>query len=325
MTTLAKKPTELGAELFVRHPNNPILTAGDWPYRVNAILNPGAALVGGETVLLARVEDRTGISHLNVARSSSGVDGWRVDPEPLLAPDAADETEVWGFEDARTVWIEELDRFAITCTAYGPAGPAVFLATTTDFASVERHGIIKRPEDKNAALLPERVDGKWILFHRPMNAFGGSRGAIFLSRSDDLVSWSLPEPVLQPRHGAWWDSLRIGIGPPLVKTEHGWLLIYHGVKETVAGCIYRVGLALLDLDEPTRVLRRLPEWVLAPTAGYEREGDVPNTVFPCGLVLDESSDSVRLYYGAADTSICLATAHLDDLVDAVMTGHTQDA
>jgi predicted GH43/DUF377 family glycosyl hydrolase len=272
MTTLDGNPTVRGAELFERHPGNPILTAGEWPYRVNAVFNPGAALVDGETVLLARVEDRTGISHLTAARSTSGVDGWRIDPEPLLAPDTADETEVWGFEDARTVWVEELDRFAITCTAYGPAGPAVFLATTTDFSSVERYGIVKRAEDKNAALLPERVDGKWILFHRPMNAFGGSRGAIFLSRSDDLVSWSLPEPVLQPRRGAWWDSLRIGLGPPLIKTEHGWLLIYHGVKETVAGCIYRVGLAMLDLADPTRVLRRHPDWVFGPTAGYEREG-----------------------------------------------------
>jgi predicted GH43/DUF377 family glycosyl hydrolase len=311
--------TSLRSELFVRHPENPILTADDWPYRVNVVFNPGAAVVDGDTVLLARVEARTGISHLTVARSANGIDGWTIDPEPLLAPTDEVETEFWGFEDARIVWLEELDRFAITCTAYGPAGPAVFLATTTDFSSVKRHGIIKRAEDKNAALLPERIDGKWILFHRPMNAFGGSRGAIFLSRSADLLSWSTGEPVLQPRHGAWWDSLRIGIGPPLVKTDNGWLLIYHGVKETVAGCIYRVGLAMLDLNEPTRVLHRHPDWVFGPAAAYEREGDIPNAVFPCGLVVDEASGDVRLYYGAADTSICLATAHLDDLVEAVMT------
>jgi predicted GH43/DUF377 family glycosyl hydrolase len=317
VTTLEEKTSGLAAELFVRHPGNPILTAEDWPYRTNAVFNPAAALVDGETALLARVEDRRGISHLTVARSSNGVDGWSIASEPLLAPRTGDETEIWGFEDARAVWVDELDRFAITCTAYGPAGPAVFLATTTDFCSVERHGIIKRAEDKNAALLPERVNGKWILFHRPMNAFGGSRGAIFLSRSDDLVSWSSAEPVLQPRYGAWWDSLRIGIGPPLIKTDHGWLLIYHGVKETVAGAIYRIGLAMLDLHEPTRVLHRHPEWVLGPEATYEREGDVPNAVFPCGLVVDQTTDTVRLYYGAADTSICLATTSLDQLVEAV--------
>ena len=159
-------------ELFDRHPANPILTAEDWPYPVNAVFNPAAAQLNGTTVLLARVEDLTGISHLSVARSSNGIDGWTVDPEPLLAPADGIESEQWGFEDARVVFVPELERWVITCTAYGPAGPAVFLATTEDFTSVERHGIVRQPEDKNAALLPQRVDGKWILFHRPTTGFG---------------------------------------------------------------------------------------------------------------------------------------------------------
>ena len=302
-------------ELFERHPDNPILTADDWPYAVNSVFNPGAAQVNGTTVVLARVEDLTGISHLTVARSANGVDGWSIEPEPLLASVAGAETEQWGFEDPRVVFVPELARWVITCTAYGPAGPAVFLATTEDFTSVERHGIIQHPEDKNAALLPQRIDGKWILFHRPRTEFSGE---ILLSRSADLTSWSAPEQVLQPRAGAWWDSVRIGIGPPPLRTEHGWLIVYHGVKETVSGNIYRVGLALTDLHEPARLLRRLPQWILAPLAPYEREGDVPNTVFPCGLVHDAPSDEIRLYYGAADTSICLATARLDDLLAAVL-------
>jgi len=303
-------------ELFSRHPANPILTAEDWPYPVNAVFNPGAASVDGATVLLARVEDRRGISHLSVARSPNGVDGWTIDPEPLLAPDGT-VSEQWGFEDPRVVWIDELQRWMITCTAYGPAGPAVFLAATEDFTSVERYGIIRQPEDKNAALLPDRIDGRWMLLHRPMTQFGGGHG-IALSSSDDLISWSARETVLSPREGAWWDSLRIGIGPPPLRTEHGWLLVYHGVKETVGGAIYRVGLALLDLEEPTRVVRRLPSWVLAPTAPYERTGDIPNVVFPCGLVHDEATDELRLYYGAADTSICLASARLSDVLDALL-------
>jgi predicted GH43/DUF377 family glycosyl hydrolase len=312
-------------ELFERHPNNPILTAADWPYAVNGVFNPAAAEVAGETVLLARVEDRRGISHLAVARSANGVDGWNVDPEPLLAPDDETASERWGFEDPRVVWIDELERWAITCTAYGPAGPAVFLATTQDFTTIERYGVVRQPEDKNAALLPHRIDGRWVLLHRPKTQFGGGHGEILLSRSDDLVSWSAPEQVLQPRAGAWWDSLRIGIGPPPIRTDHGWLLVYHGVKETVAGDIYRVGLALLDLDEPTRVLRRLPGWILAPLEPYERTGDVPNVVFPCGLLHDQASDRVRLYYGAADSSICLATARLADLLDALLATPAADS
>jgi predicted GH43/DUF377 family glycosyl hydrolase len=305
-------------ELFRRHPQNPLLTSEQWPYPVNAVFNPGAAVVAGETVLLARVEGLTGISHLTVARSANGVDGWSIASEPLLAPIDGVESEQWGFEDARCVWVDELDRWVITCTAYGPAGPAVYLATTEDFRSVERHGIIMHPEDKNAALLTERVGGKWILFHRPMTAYGGSRGEILLSRSTDLNGWSAPERVLQPRRGAWWDSLRIGIGPPPLKTEHGWLVIYHGVKETVSGALYRVGIALVDLQEPTRVLGRVPDWVFGPLTSYERQGDVPNTVFPCGLVHDQASGELRIYYGAADTTICLATAQFDEVLEAVL-------
>jgi predicted GH43/DUF377 family glycosyl hydrolase len=305
-------------ELFQRHSANPILTAEDWPYPVNAVFNAAAAEVDGETVLLARVEDLTGISHLTVARSANGVDGWSIDAEPLLAPTPGVVSEQWGFEDPRVVWISELDRWAITCTTYGPAGPAVYLAMTEDFRTIERHGIVMHAEDKNAALLPHRIDGRWVLFHRPTTAFGVAHSEIVLSRSADLVSWSAPEHVLQPRDGAWWDSLRIGIGPPPLLTEHGWLLLYHGVKETVSGSIYRVGLALLDLAEPTRVLRRLPNWVLAPLAPYERTGDIPNVVFPCGLVYDAASGDIRLYYGAADNSIGLATAALDDLLSAVL-------
>jgi len=305
-------------ELFTRHPANPILSPDDWPYAVNAVFNPAATTLDGETILLARVEDRRGISHLTVARSPNGADGWTIAPEPLLSPAPDVVSEQWGFEDPRTVWVEELDRFAITCTSYGPAGPAVFFATTRDFTSVERHGIIRQPDDKNASLLPHRLDGRWILFHRPRMEFGGSHGEILLSRSPDLINWSAPEGVLQPRAGAWWDATRIGIGPPPLRTDHGWLLVYHGVKETVAGEIYRAGLALLDLDDPTRVLHRLPAWVLAPLAPYERTGDVPNVVFPCGLVHDPESGDVRLYYGAADSTICLATAQLDELLAVLL-------
>jgi predicted GH43/DUF377 family glycosyl hydrolase len=307
-------------ELFHRHPGNPILTAEDWPYLANAVFNPAAARIDETTILLARVEDLRGISHLTVARSANGFDNWSVAAEPFLAPDPEIESEMWGFEDARAVWVEELNRFVITCTAYGPAGPAVYLATTEDFSSVERHGIVMSPEDKNAAILPERIDGKWILFHRPVNGYGVTHPGISLSRSSDLITWSPPEIVLEPRAGAWWDSLRVGIGPPLLKTEHGWLLIYHGVKETVAGGLYRVGAALLDLEHPSRVIGRSPGWILGPSEPYERAGDVPNAVFPCGLIHDRATDQLRLYYGAADTSICVATAVLDEVLEAVRLG-----
>src|SRR5581483_779944 len=201
-----------------RHPANPILTAAEWPDEVNVVFNPAAVQLATETILLARVEARTGISHIAVARSDDGVGDWQIDPEPLLMP-ADNDGERWGFEDARAVWVEELGTHVISCTAYGPAGPAVFLATSVDFKSVERLGIVVAPEDKNAALLPERINGEWILFHRPTSNFGQLHPGISLSRSSDLHSWSTPEVVMTPRTGAWWDALRIGIGPPLLRTK----------------------------------------------------------------------------------------------------------
>jgi predicted GH43/DUF377 family glycosyl hydrolase len=302
--------------LFIRHPDNPVLTADVWPLPVNAVFNPGACVVDGRTVLVCRVEDTRGISHLWVARSDDGETGWEIDASPLLTPDPDVEEERWGFEDARVVYADELDRWVLTCTAYGPPGPAVFLATT-DFVTVERHGLVMPPEDKNAALLPRRIGDDWVLLHRPVTVRSGPKAEIWESRSKDLLSWRAPERVMLTREGAWWDSVRIGIGPPPIETDDGWLLIYHGVRSTIAGAIYRVGLALLDLEQPSRVIHRSPDWVLAPSTSYERVGDVPNVVFPCGAVVRDRT--LRLYYGAADSSIALATADLDEVLGYIRT------
>lgn len=302
--------------LFTRHPRNPLLDASAWPRSVNAVFNPAACIVDGRTVLVCRVEDTRGISHLWAARSDDGVGGWVVDPEPLLSPQPGLEGEQWGFEDARIVHLAELDRWLLTCTAYGPPGPAVFMATT-DLQTVERIGMVMPPEDKNAALLPQRVGDDWVLLHRPVTVRSGPKAEIWLSRSRDLQAWRTPERVMAPREGAWWDSVRVGIGPPPIETEQGWLMIYHGVRATVAGAIYRVGLALLDLESPNRVLHRSPDWILAPTEPYERIGDVPNVVFPCGATVRDGV--VWMYYGAADTTVALATAELSALLDHVVT------
>ncbi|HKT02676.1 MAG TPA: hypothetical protein VJT31_24360 [Rugosimonospora sp.] len=306
-----------GPELFVRAPANPVLTPDDWPYPANSVFNPGAALVDGQTVLLCRVEDRRGISHLTVARSADGATGWKVDESPLIAADRTDRTSCWGVEDARCSRIDELDSWLISYTAYGPGGPCVALAITQDFREVEHIGIAMPPEDKNASLLSRHIDGKFVLFHRPA-AYQSGRADVWLSRSTDLRSWTAPEPVLRARPSIWWDSVRIGFGPPPLDTPHGWLCVYHGVKQMVSGPIYRAGLVLLDRDNPTRVLRRSEEWVLGPRAGYERHGDVPNTIFPTGLVHDPGTGDLRLYYGAGDTVVAMASAPLDAVLEYVL-------
>ncbi|MBN2537222.1 glycosidase [candidate division WOR-3 bacterium] len=300
-------------QLFQRHPGNPILTAAQWPHTVNAVFNPGAArMPDGSTVLLCRVEDRRGISCLWAARSDDGVAGWRIDPAPVLFPDPQNHPEeTWGVEDPRIVWLEELGRYAVTYTAYSETGPAVSLALTADFREFERVGVVMPPEDKNAALLPRRAGGRWQMLHRPHTGLGA---AIWISESPDLFHWGQHRLLLPPRRGAWWDANKIGLSTPLIETDRGWLMLYHGVRMTAAGCLYRVGLALLDSADPDRVLLRGDEWVFGPRESYERQGDVGDVVFPCGYTRGPEPDLLRIYYGAADTSIGVAAARISELL-----------
>ena len=308
---------EISSDLFSRYRGNPLLTPERWPYAVNAVFNPAATEVDGTTVLLCRVEDRRGISHITAARSRDGLSNWIVDEHPLIEPEPDAPHEAWGVEDPRITWVPEMEKWVIAFTSFGPGGPGLSMATTSDFRTAERLGMVRAPEDKNGALLPHRINGEYVLFHRPVTALT-HRADIWLSRSADLRSWSAPEPVLSARPGGWWDSARIGIGPPPIETSEGWLLIYHGVRETVAGALYRAGLALLDLEEPTRVLLRCSEWVLGARESYELVGDVPGVVFPCGVILRPGSDELRLYYGAADSCVGLATARLSDVISFVL-------
>ena len=308
---------EISGDLFTRYRGNPLLTPERWPYAVNAVFNAGATEVDDHTVLLCRVEDRRGISHLTVARSRDGISNWLVDEHPLIEPAPDAPYESWGVEDPRITWVEELERWVILFTSYGPGGPGLSMATTEDFRTAERLGMVRAPEDKNGALLPHKINGEFILFHRPVTALA-HRADIWISRSADLHSWSAPEQVMAARPGGWWDSARIGIGPPPIETSEGWLLIYHGVRQTVAGSLYRAGLALLDLEDPTKVLRRCSEWVLGAAESYELMGDVPGVVFPCGVIVKQETDELRLYYGAADSCLALATARLSDVLSYVL-------
>jgi predicted GH43/DUF377 family glycosyl hydrolase len=302
------------SQLFERHRLNPILTAADWPYPVNTVFNPGVTLLpDGTTLLLCRVEDRRGHSHLCVARSVNGLDDWQVDCRPTLLADPEHfPEELWGIEDPRITHVPELSKYAIVYTAYTRAGPGVSLALTEDFHNFERYGVIMPPEDKDAALLPRRIGGYWALIHRPVSA---PRAHMWMSYSPDLRHWGNHKLMLEARRGAWWDANKIGLSPPPIETPQGWLVIYHGVRQTAAGCIYRIGLALFDSERPEVCLKRSNEWVFAPEEAYEQRGDVDNVVFPCGTTLAPDGDTVRLYYGAADTSIALATGSLRTMLE----------
>ena len=311
MTTLQN------ATLFERSEANPILTAADVPYPANSVFNPGAARVGNETVLLVRVEDLRGISQLHVARSADGVTGWRFDPEPLLRSDVDHyPEEIWGCEDPRLTWLPEREEWVIAYTAFSRRGPLVSMATTRDFRSVNRLGAVMPPEDKDAALFPRRFGGRWAMIHRPSPLRSGAH--MWISFSPDLRHWGDHKLLLEARDGAWWDAGKIGLGPPPLETDEGWLVLYHGVHATADGPIYRAGLALLDLDHPETVLRRTDEWVLGPIAPYEMVGDVGRVVFPCGWIVDEAADRLRVYYGAADSVVGLVTARMSDVLARVL-------
>lgn len=300
--------------LFDRDPLNPILTAANWPYPINSVFNAGATLLqGGETLLLCRVEDRTGLSHFCTARSLNGRDGWQIDAKPSLLADPVNHPEeMWGIEDPRITYVPELESYVIVYTAFTRDGPGVALSITKDFIEYERYGIIMPPEDKDAALLPERINGQWALIHRPVS---GPRAHMWISFSPDLRNWGNHILMMNARKGAWWDANKIGLSPPPIKTSAGWLIIYHGVKYTCAGCIYRLGLALFDLNHPEICLKRGNEWVFAPETKYELTGDVGNVVFPCGFTIGKDGDTINIYYGAADTCIALATGSIREMLE----------
>lgn len=298
-----------GGELIKRWSENPILKAAQWPYPANSVFNAGAVRLQDtrEVLLLARVEDHRGISHLCAARSADGITNWKIDEAPTLLPDPEGHPEeIWGIEDPRITWLPEINQYAIAYASFSRGGPGVSLATTTDFRSFERYGMIMPPEDKDAALFPRRFGGNWAMIHRPVP--GSGQGHMWISFSPDLRHWGSHRVLLHARQGGWWDANKIGLSPPPIETPEGWLLLYHGVRRTAAGCLYRLGLALLDLEDPVKVIHRGSEWVFGPSAEYERTGDVDDVVFPCGYILGEDGDTLNIYYGGADTAICLGIA-----------------
>lgn len=301
-------------ELFRRYPNNPILMARDWPYPVNVVFNPAATMFDGKVLLLCRVEDRRGFSHLTKAVSEDGISNWVIDKTPTLEPDPDHPEEAWGMEDPRITYIPELSKYAVVYTAISQSGPVVSMALTEDFEHFERLGPIMPPEDKDATIFPCRFNGRWMLIHRPIE-----RGAnMWISCSENMRYWGDHKILIDSRGGTWWDGWKVGVCAQPLETDQGWLILYHGVRQTASGAIYRLGLALLDHENPLNVLRRSDEWAFGPQEVYEKEGDVMDVVFPCGWILDEETGNIKMYYGAADTCIAMATASLKEILDYIL-------
>ncbi|MCX6346229.1 MAG: glycoside hydrolase family 130 protein [Armatimonadetes bacterium] len=303
-------PIRLGRDVIERWYKNPIITLENVPFPCNTVFNAAATKMGDEYILLLRVEDLAGRSVFALARSDDGYH-FSVDPQPVMEPSKEEPFRSYerrGIEDPRITFLE--GEYYIMYTASSRYGARLALCKTQDFKTFERLGLISEPENKDGCLLPRKINGRYVRLDRP---YGGGIGNIWISYSDDLLHWGDSEVIMTTR-GGFWDADRIGAGAPPIETEHGWLVIYHGVKNTSAGPIYRMGAALLDLDNPSKVLCRSAVPILNPREYYERVGDVGNVVFSCGAILEDGG-KLKIYYGAADTCICLGFADINHLID----------
>lgn len=293
---------------LVRYPHNPIVPRDAVP-RAHSIFNSAVIEYGTGYRGVFRIDDRTRRQKLHSATSKDAIN-WVIDPEPIDWQLSNPELEP--FDIGYDPRVTKLDgRYYITW-CHGYHGYAIGLGVTDDFESFELLDYILPPYNRNAVLFPRRINGKYMMLHRPSDASHTPFGDIFLSKSPDLRYWGEHRWVMGPKEP--WEKTKIGAGPVPIETPEGWLLIYHGVLTSCNGFTYSGGVALLDLDEPWKVIKRSRNHILTPTQPYECMGDVPNVTFPCGHLYDEKTGEIKLYYGAADTSIALATCTLDELM-----------
>jgi len=297
-----------GRDIVHRWEGNPVITVEDIPFRCNSVFNAAAAMYKGEYILLLRVEDLLGRSVFALARSENGYH-FSVDPIPAMEPAETEPFRTYekrGIEDPRITEIDGI--FYIMYTAYSQYGPCLALAQTTDFQTYTRMGIISEPENKDGVLFPKKINGRFARLDRPHAGLGN----VWISYSEDLKMWG-DSKVVMTGIGGRWDCDRIGASVPPIETSKGWLEIYHGVKCTSGGPVYRLGVALLDLEDPSKILHRSAIPILSPREYYERIGDVGNVVFSCGAIVDPKGDLI-IYYGAGDTCICIGTTSIDELI-----------
>ncbi len=290
-----------------RHPKNPILLPRPTvPWEALNVFNAAVIHHNGLFHMLYRAQGVDYISSIGYAISEDGVHWSRLD-EPVFRPQ--EPWEARGVEDPRVTYLE--GTFYMAYTGYSPQGTRAALARSTNLITWERLGVVLPDENnKDHVLFPEKIQGRYAMLHRrPPD--------IWLAFSDDLKHWTDHTIILRPRPGTW-EHLKIGAGAPPIRTEYGWLLIYHAVDEHR---VYRLGAALLDLHDPTRVLARLPEPILEPREPWEIKGDVPNVVFTCAAVV--RGDDLYVYYGGADRVMGLATGSLSELLEAL--GEVGDA
>jgi beta-1,4-mannooligosaccharide/beta-1,4-mannosyl-N-acetylglucosamine phosphorylase len=299
-----------------RSSRNPIIARDHLP-RSNSIFNSAVVPFRDGYAGVFRVDDTTRAMNVHVGRSPDGV-AWRISPQPIEFEPADDRIpEIQGrFEhayDPRVTWLE--DRFYVTwCNGYH--GPTIGVGYTHDFETFHQLDNAFLPFNRNGVLFPRRIGGTYAMLSRPSDNGHTPFGDIFYSESPDLIHWGRHRHVMAPIPGTW-QSTKIGAGPTPIETPEGWLLIYHGVLTSCNGYVYSMGAALLDLDQPWKVIARSRDYLLSPQVPYEQVGDVPNVAFPCAALVDEAGDRLTIYYGGADTVVCMAHGFLSEVIQFV--------
>ena len=245
----------------------------------------------------------TSLSHFRAAWSEDGVH-FEIEKNPSFS--AATAYEAYGVEDARLQRIE--GQYYLTYSAVSERGIATALAVSEELQTFSRKGLIFLPNNRNVALFPEKIQGQYWALHRPFG-HGWSEGAIWMATSLDALHWGSYELLMEPRLDGW-DDFKIGAGAPPIKTEKGWILIYHGVDTSEK---YSLGAVLLDLENPMKILGRSQRPLLQPEVPYEREGFFGNVVFTCGAIRRENNQ-IDIYYGASDETLCLASLSVEELI-----------
>jgi beta-1,4-mannooligosaccharide/beta-1,4-mannosyl-N-acetylglucosamine phosphorylase len=291
---------------------NPIIPRDATPTS-NSIFNSAAVRFKDAFAGVFRVDDTRRIMNLHAGRSADGLH-WQIEPQPIewqfSDPELAEMVHRY---DPRVVWLE--DRYYVTwCNGYH--GPTIGIGYTVDFEEFHFLENAYLPYNRNGVLFPRRINGKFAMLSRPSDTGHTPFGDIFYSESPDMVHWGKHRFVMAPK--SWrWESTKIGAGPIPIETSEGWLLIYHGVLTSCNGYVYSMGAALLDLDQPWKVIYRAAPYLMSPQKLYECVGDVPNVVFPCAALHDPDTGRIAIYYGAADTVTGLAFTYIDDLVDFI--------
>lgn len=298
-------------DIVRRYPGNPILTKGAIPYPVETVHNAAVVKHGSEYIMLFRSHLRTGRSIIGLARSPDGFH-FSADREPFLTPAPDGEFaayEEFGVEDPRVTLLE--GQYIITYSAYSRNGVRIGLARTSDFRQVDRIALITEADHRNIVIFPEKFGGLYARLDRPHSEI--APWSIWISYSPDLRFWGRSHRIIAPEQ-YHWDEMKIGPGAPPIRTEQGWLSIYHGVFPTMDGSVYRLGVALHDLANPAKIVGVCDSWILQPEDPWEITGYVHNVVFSCGAVA-ESDGTVKIYWGGADTVMCVGEADISDLVD----------